>query len=133
MKFNALLVEWKAVPVLVCSIVLISCGHGPEGLSAQTDEAMKRFRQAFHVAFEARNEPALTFDPRYLDVQRANSDLKISASSESDRRASAEAQDCTGNLKLYRDSIRLRDEDLTARIASALVACEERIYRFSKD
>lgn len=109
-RMGARMNERVAVCV-VASLGLIACG--PKGLSDAGYVAAQKAVDAINRAYEYRDKGAIYYEPRYLDAQRAVSDIPALDETGPEARFKGAATACVMRLEGYRLTLdlRLRLED----------------------
>lgn len=90
--------------LIAAVIALCSCSKGPQGLSADTCEAVRKAVPALRRANEYRDSGTLLFEPRLLEAEREANGIMSAQKNASDASAAGIAKSCIEDLRLYRES-----------------------------
>lgn len=96
-------------PILL-ALLLVSCGHGPKRISGDTYEALSRAAGALRRTNEYRDEPRAFYEPRYLEAERAVSEIPVSNGifkRDQDSFAMMAAHSCLFTFQGYRSTLEL--------------------------
>lgn len=134
LRMNARLNGWLITGV-VASLGLIACG--PKGLSTSGYLAGQKAIDAINRVFEYREKGAMYYEPRFLDAQKAVSEIPAIDDASPEGQFKMEASTCVTILQVYRlhlenDARRSRNRETKAEGEMADYETNQKYYEAAK-